>query len=170
MPEIIPLTTVPPAMVEPLLDRAFGTDRHGRTAYAIRAGMAWLEALSFAALDDERHLIGSLQCWPVQLTTPDGDIHPMIMVGPVAVDPDHQNQGYGRAMLGALIGAIAPKKPLPMMMIGDPDYYGPFGFLGSADRHWDAPGPVEQERVLVRHPLADMLPKRGVLGPFRARR
>jgi predicted N-acetyltransferase YhbS len=48
---LIPLDQVDPALVEHVLDEAFGSDRHGRTAYAIRKGTDWLPALSFAALD-----------------------------------------------------------------------------------------------------------------------
>ena len=47
---LIPLEAVDPAMIEEVLDRAFGPDRHARTAYRIREGTVWLEALSFAAI------------------------------------------------------------------------------------------------------------------------
>ena len=52
MATLIPLANVEPGMVEQLPDRAFGPDRHARTAYRIRDGADWLEALSFAALDE----------------------------------------------------------------------------------------------------------------------
>ena len=45
---LIPLEAVDPAMVEEVLDRAFGPDRHARTAYRIREGMPWLPGLSLA--------------------------------------------------------------------------------------------------------------------------
>ena len=106
MPTIIPLDQVDPAMVEELLDRAFGTDRHGRTAYSVREGTEALGALSFAALDDDDMLAGSIQCWPVALTDPSGRAHPMIMVGPVAVVPELQNAGYGKALMLASIAAL----------------------------------------------------------------
>jgi predicted N-acetyltransferase YhbS len=105
---VIPLANVDAAMIEELLDRAFGEDRHGRTAYRIREGMAWLPALSFAALDADDMLIGTIQAWPVALTDRQGRAHPMVMVGPVAVLPGHQNEGYGRALMGALAGAHGP--------------------------------------------------------------
>ena len=53
MATLLPLSAVDPALVERLLDAAFGADRFGRTAYAIRKGMEWLPALSFAALDED---------------------------------------------------------------------------------------------------------------------
>ena len=87
---LIPLDNVDPALVEELLDRAFEPERRTRTAYKVREGMDWLPALSFAALDADEMLAGTIQCWPVALTDPGGRPHPMIMVGPVAVMPDHQ--------------------------------------------------------------------------------
>ena len=103
MSHIIPLDTVPPAAIETLLDAAFGPDRHGRTAYRIREGMAWLPGLSVAMAGDDGALIGSLQSWPVALTGAGGGQTPLIMIGPVAVAPAHQKDGHGRAMMDAVI-------------------------------------------------------------------
>ena len=61
-------------MVEELLDRAFGPDRHARTAYRIRAGMQCLDALSFAALDADEMLVGTIQCWPIALIDREGRV------------------------------------------------------------------------------------------------
>jgi predicted N-acetyltransferase YhbS len=84
---IIPLDSVDPALVEALLDRAFEPERRQRTAYKVRGESGWLPALSFAVLDEDEMLAGTIQCWPVALTDPEGRAHPMIMVGPVAVLP-----------------------------------------------------------------------------------
>ena len=90
---IIPLDNVDPALVETLLDSAFEPGRHKRTAYKVREGTDWLPGLSFAALDGDEMLVGSIQCWPVALIDDQGTAHPMVMVGPVAVDPAHQQGG-----------------------------------------------------------------------------
>jgi len=65
---LIPLANVESAMIEQVLDRAFGEDRLSRTSYTIREGMDWLPALSFAALDEEGMLAGTIQAWPVKPT------------------------------------------------------------------------------------------------------
>ena len=93
-PTLIPLDNVDPALVEAVLDTAFEPERHTRTAYKVREGMDWLPGLSFAAMDEAEHLVGTIQCWPVALTDTSGRRHPMIMVGPVAVLPDLQGLGY----------------------------------------------------------------------------
>lgn len=107
---LIPLDNVDPALVEELLDRAFEPGRHQRTAYKVREGTDWLPGLSFAAIDAHEHLVGTIQCWPVALTDPDGRRHPMIMVGPVAVEPDAQGAGYGKALMTASLAALSPRR------------------------------------------------------------
>jgi len=165
---IIPLEAVDPALVEALLDRAFEPERHQRTAYKVRAGMDWLAGLSFAALDEAEMLVGTIQCWPVALTADDGRRHPMIMVGPVAVLPDAQGSGYGKALMTAALAALSPQAPLPQVMIGDPEYYGRFwGFSNEWTAGWQAPGPFEPRRLLVRCDNPAVLPREGTLGPWR---
>lgn len=166
---LIPLDNVDPVLVEQLLDRAFEPGRHQRTAYKVRDGNDWLPALSFAAIDGEEHLVGTIQCWPVALTDAEGRAHPMIMVGPVAVLPEHQGQGYGQALMTASLSALSPNAPLPQVMIGDPEYYGRFwGFTNAYTAGWDLPGPFEPRRLLVRAANPAVLPKEGMLGPWRS--
>ena len=144
---LTPLTAVTPDAVEALLDRAFGADRHGRTAYQLRQGAVAIPALSFAAIGGD-DLAGTIQCWPVAL---DGE--PMVMVGPVAVEPARQNTGVGRAMMWAMLAA-ADAGAVPhtdvLMMVGDPDYYVKFGFDASETAGWRLPGPWEPHRLLAR--------------------
>lgn len=166
-PALIPLDNVDPALVEALLDRAFEAERRGRTAYKVREGTDWLPGLSFAALDADENLAGTIQCWPVALTDPAGRAHPMIMVGPVAVLPELQGQGYGKALMTAAIAALDPRAPLPQVMIGDPEYYGRFwGFTNAPTQGWQLPGPFDPRRLLVRGDNLAVLPASGMLGPW----
>ena len=73
----------------------------------------------------------------------------MIMVGPVAVLPQLQGQGYGQALVSASLGGIQPEAPLPQVMIGDEDYYGRFwGFTAEYTGDWTLPGPYDRARLL----------------------
>ena len=152
---IIPLVEADPHAVESLLDEAFGTDRHARTAYRIRAGMPLIYHLSFAAFENGM-LVGTVQSWPVAV----GDA-PVVLVGPVAVPPNRQRSGIGRMLMNKLV-ETAPDTA--MAMIGDPEYYGRFfGFTADATAGWDVPGPVERHRLLARN--GNALPRTGALGP-----
>lgn len=153
MIEIAPLAQADAAAVETLLDRAFGTDRHTRTAYRIRGESRAIGALSFAALDG-RELVGSIQCWPVRFAGDDGTIAPLIMVGPVAVAPERQRDGIGRRLMQtALLAAESESLDGALMLIGDPEYYERFfGFTAARTSGWRLPGPVERHRLLARGP------------------
>ncbi len=166
MSHILPLDSQPEAAIEWLLDAAFGPDRHGRTAYRIREGMPWLASLSFAVVDDEGALIGSLQSWPVALTQADGSQIPLIMVGPVAVEPAHQKGGHGRALMDMVVAAARAQRTEPLMMIGDPEYYGRFwGFSDAGTGGWDAPGPFEKRRLLALSVDDRTVGGKGMLAP-----
>ncbi len=158
------LETVPHAAIEALLDRAFEPGRHRRTAYIVRGTARAIPTLSFAALDDGV-LVGSIQCWPVALVTEAGTALPLVMVGPVAVDPTHQMHGIGRMLMtAALDAAAAHGLDDAMMLIGDPDYYGRFfGFSAEHTGDWALPGPVERHRLLARGPGVPAVA--GTLGP-----
>ncbi len=164
---IIPLADVDPDLVEALLDTAFEPERRQRTAYRLREGTEWLPALSFAGLDDNDMLAGTIQCWPLALTDPTGRRHPMIIVGPVAVMPSLQGKGYGQALVTAAVTAIDPRAPLPQVLIGDPEYYGRFfGFSNAHTSGWQVPGPFEPHRLLCRTANPSVLPIQGTLGPW----
>lgn len=166
MTRIEQLASANDAAIRGLLDAAFGPDRHGRTAYRIRLGMAWLTDLSFAAFGESGDLVGTLQCWPVALHRPDGAQAPLIMVGPVAVAPAQQHHGIGRALMDRLIETVDTHPREPLMMIGDPEYYGRFwNFAAERTAGWEAPGPVERHRLLVRADAGIEVPAAGMLGP-----
>ena len=165
---IIPLVEIDPALVEQLLDSAFGTQRRERTAYKVRKNMNILEGLSLAAVDQQDNiLLGSLQCWPAALTDEADKTHPMIMVGPVAVHPDCQREGIGQAMMAELLEEIDKNESLPLFMIGDPEYYDRFfGFSSEHTKGWKLPGPWDPERLLARVSAGAELPAKGTLGPW----
>ncbi len=164
MTRIVPLSEIDEAAVESLLDRAFGTDRHGRTAYRLRAGTRWIPALSFAAVDADGALVGTIQSWPVRL-----DDEALVMVGPVAVQPERQKGGTGRALMDAMLAA-ADASTLPgadaLMMIGNPEYYGRFwGFAAHATAGWEIDGPVERRRLLARMTRGRKVAAQGAIRP-----
>lgn len=150
--------------IEMVLDAAFGTDRHQRTAYRVRAGMLPIDALSFVAERGGR-IVGSLQCWPVVLR--DGaQVTPLVMLGPVAVEPALQGTGVGRALMAHALQAVDDNGVTVTMLIGDTDYYGRFGFEAAPTQHWDLPGPFERHRLLVRVAPGVALPSHGMVGPL----
>lgn len=166
MVELLPLMKLDAQSVEDLLDAAFGPDRFGRTAYRIRQGLQPVDALSFALQGDDG-LIGVIQCWPVAHHGADGAVTNLVMVGPVAVRPDIQGGGHGRALMDKMVESAQAQADGALMMIGDPEYYGRFwGFNADATGAWDLPGPFEQRRLLGLDVNGHHLPtSAGMIGP-----
>ena len=86
----------------------------------------------------------------------------------MAVGPERQQEGFGRALMHAMLGALSPEAPLPQVMIGDPEYYSRFfGFDAAHTGGWKLPGPWEPRRLLARGDNLASLPREGMLGPWR---
>lgn len=162
---LVPIASVEPADVEHLLDLAFGPDRRSKTAYKLRDGVQPVAELSLAAVEDGA-LVGTIQCWPVQLSEADGAVTPLILVGPVAVHPVRQRDGIGRKLTGAALAQADAGGADPMMLIGDAVYYERFfGFSADHTQGWVLPGPVDRDRLLARLRPGQHLPGQAVLGP-----
>jgi predicted N-acetyltransferase YhbS len=147
--QIVPATPADIPEIDTLLDAGFGPARRNRTAYRLRDNVAPLPALSFVARAGDA-LVGSLQCWPLQLRSVTGAVLPLVLLGPVVTAADWQGQGIAtRLMQAALAAADAGGAP-PILLIGDAPFYGRFGFSATATAGWHLPGPVDPARLLLR--------------------
>jgi predicted N-acetyltransferase YhbS len=162
MRQIVPLHQVTAADVEHLLDAAFGERRKERTAYLLRKDIKAISALSFAVIE-HGVLLGSIQCWHVKIVDDKNNDTPLILVGPVAVAPELQNKGIGKQLMHSCLAAAEIIGSPAMMMIGDPEYYGRFGFTASQTSGWQMPGPWEAHRLLLRNVADHPLPLSGML-------
>lgn len=130
------------AQIEKLLDLTFGSARTAKTVYRLREGVAPVKALSFGVRDGAR-LLGSIRYWPIAI----GEAAiPAVLLGPVAVHPDYQGQGIGRALIRHSLYAATRQGHRICLLVGDKDYYEPFGFVNAADLGLEMPGWVERER------------------------
>jgi predicted N-acetyltransferase YhbS len=145
------------ADIELLLDAAFEPGRRARTAYRLREGVEPYQGLSMVAHDCGR-LVGSIQYWPCELW--DGSqAFPVTLLGPVAVAPDLQGSGLGKRLMRASLEVADACGHDAIVLIGDPEYYGRFGFEAAPTEEWRVPGPVERRRLLARLAPGTLLPK-----------
>ena len=69
-------------------------------------------------------------------------------LGPVAVEPAHRCRGIGAALIEAGLARLRTDGAHGCVVLGDPDYYGRFGFEHDpALRYPDAPAPFFQRIV-----------------------
>ena len=87
-----------------------------------------------------------------------GDLegHDVAGVAPLSVVKAHQRAGVGTALMGALIGEAERRGWPLLLLLGDPAYYGRFGFAPAATRgiHY-APAGRDSPHFLAR-PIGDV--------------
>jgi putative acetyltransferase len=111
----------------------------------LRAGGAWLPALSMVAVDGAGEVIGHVLC-----TRGHVGPEPVLGLGPLSVHPDSQRRGVGSALVHAVLGAgDALEEPL-VALLGSTAYYRRFGFRLSGEYGIVPPRPEWQPHFQVR--------------------
>jgi len=142
-PEIRPETAADHDAIAALHDHAFGPGRFARTASRLREGVAADPDLSLVARVGPR-LAGSVTMTPILIGA-----EPALLLGPLAVDPDFENRGIGRALVRETLARAAAAGHRLVLLVGDRPYYGPLGFHPVSPERVRMPGPVDPRRVLV---------------------
>jgi putative acetyltransferase len=129
------------AAVDAVIWAAFGQPGSDTTpgettlVQALRNDPGWIEALSLVATRN-RQIVGHVVCtrgWVGELAA--------LGLGPISVLPDSQRQGIGQALMHSVIGAAdAAGEPL-IALLGDPRFYGRFGFVEASKIGILAPHP-----------------------------
>ena len=94
----------------------------------LRATDAWLPALSLVAVSDDDRPIGHVVCTRAQIGSA-----PALGLGPLSVLPERQGEGIGSALVHAVLGAADALDEPVVVLLGEPAYYGRFGFRLAAE-------------------------------------
>ena len=129
---------------EALLDRAMGPGRRRKSSEKLRRGRLPAEGLAFAARDAFGNLIGTVRLWNVV----SGNGVPALLLGPLAVAPEHKGGGVGSALMRHSIEEAKRLEHGAVLLVGDAAYYGRFGFSGEKTGAMSMPGPFEKARFL----------------------
>ncbi|MEU6483760.1 bifunctional class I SAM-dependent methyltransferase/N-acetyltransferase [Streptomyces sp. NPDC046887] len=114
---------------------AFGREDEAALVEALRADpAAWLPELSYVAEAPD----GSVAAYAL-LTRCHVDGTPALALAPVAVAPEHQRRGAGRAVVRAVLDAARARGERLALVLGHPEYYPAFGFT-PASRYGIRPG------------------------------
>jgi predicted N-acetyltransferase YhbS len=152
------------AEIEALLDACFGLARRTKTTYRLREGEHPVAA--HVARDPFGRLVGANSFWDLKI----GEAGvPALLLGPLAVAPDLQGQGIGRALMRHGIAESRKVGHRLMLLVGDEPYYGRVGFRQVSPGKLLLPGPVDPARLLFLELVPGALEAAGglVLGPRR---
>jgi putative acetyltransferase len=117
---------------------AFGDDPQIATLLdTLRASWAWEDELSFVA---ERHgqIVGQVLYTHAIVDAPDRLVD-VLLLSPVGVPPDVQNQGVGSALIAQSLTKIGQRSEPVVFLEGHPSYYPRFGFRRAVDHGFIAP-------------------------------
>lgn len=142
-PDIRPETAADQDAIDALHEHAFGPGRFARTAARLREGVPADPDLSLVAKVGER-LAGSVTMTPIVIGS-----EPALLLGPLAVDPDFENKGIGRALVRETLARASAAGHRMVLLVGDGPYYGRLGFHPVSPDRVRMPGPVDPRRVLV---------------------
>ena len=128
---------------EALLDRCLGERRTAKSSERLREGRLPAEGLALSA-ERDGELLATVRLWHVEA----GGV-PALLLGPLAVKPELQGEGLGKAMMREALWRAACRGHGAVILVGDAPYYARFGFDAALTRRIAMPGPVERARFLA---------------------
>lgn len=137
---------------EALLDEAYGAARFAKASERLRERRLPAKGLSLVAVEHAR-IVGTIRLWHVTA----GPSRPALLLGPLAVHPDHRNRGIGSALVCRALTRARLGGYRAILLVGDAAYYGRFGFTAERTGRLWMPGRFEHERLLALELRPDAL-------------
>src|SRR5580692_1509977 len=145
---------------EALLDVAYGAERFTKTSERLREGRLPADRLALVAVEHGQ-VIGTVRLWQVAA----GPGRAALLLGPLAVHPEHRNRGIGSTLVRRAIARARMLGHEVVLLVGDAPYYSRFGFTAAQTGELWMPGRFERDRLLALElkPQA-LVSARGMIG------
>lgn len=115
--------------IDGVVTEAFAGPDEAALVKALRRDECWLPALSVVA-----EVQGDGVVAHVALTRLTVGGEPALALAPLSVRPDLQRRGVGSALVKVALARAAERGERLVLVVGDPAYYGRFGFTPAADQ------------------------------------
>jgi predicted N-acetyltransferase YhbS len=135
-----------------LLDEAYGAARFAKASERLREDRLPAKGLSLVAVEHAQ-IVGTIRLWHVTA----GPGRPGLMLGPLAVHPDHRNRGIGSALVCRVLSRARLGGYRAVLLVGDAAYYSRFGFTAEQTGGLWMPGRFERDRLLALELRPDAL-------------
>jgi putative acetyltransferase len=136
---------------------AFDRPNEARLVDALRGAASPFVSL-VAEIDGE--IVGHICFSPVEVEREDGMRISILGLAPMAVLPEHQNQGIGSQLVIRGLEECRNAGVPAVIVLGHPDYYPRFGFEPASQRgvrsEYDVPDPVFMIVELIRGAAAEV--------------
>jgi predicted N-acetyltransferase YhbS len=103
-----------------------GCDEH-LILHKIRNVKAFVKELDFVVCEENK-IVGNIIYSRARIINDKNDCFEVLCLGPVCVLPDYQNKGIGSLLINESIKMAKQLKYKAIVLTGNPDYYGRFGF------------------------------------------
>jgi predicted N-acetyltransferase YhbS len=129
-----------------LLHKSFGPGRFARSVYRLREKNDRDTEFSYI-YELNNQILSSISYYKTFLNNDTNGL----LLGPLAVDPEHRGKGYGVELVKYTIALIKKTTAYDfILVIGDYHYYEKFGFK-KINNTFSFYGPVNSEKVLILH-------------------
>lgn len=153
--KITPVTPTTAAASLPMITAAFLTAAHSDGTEAalvtrLRQSPTYRADRDIVAVTDDGQVVGHAMLSTAQVVNDAGQAWPVQVLAPLSVAPDFQGQGLGSALLNYLIVQAGEDQVRAISILGDPGYYGRFGFGPASEFAITAPMPDVAPFFLIR--------------------
>lgn len=140
--------------------RAYGREDEGALVNAIRKTKSYEKGFSLVAIKEDAVLGHVL--FSKGFITHRGRRFKCLVLGPVAVNPEHQRRGIGTALINEGLERAREVGFGAVVVVGDPVYFGRFGFVPAITKKLRTSLKVPDENFMVKEISRNAL--RGIIG------
>jgi len=125
-----------------LEEDVLGPGRYARPSFRLRENLICNKKYSKIYYKSQK-IIGSIRYFNCKIQSNEG-----LMLGPLIVDQKFKGRGIGKELVIQSIKSVNDKKISFIILIGELDYYGQFGFEINHNMHF--PLNVRKEKILLK--------------------